>query len=184
MMIKNLPEKDKKELDSAFKFCKSAKEQSRIQVIRLLSKGYSHKEVSQILGVSDAQIRKLVTIYFKKGITGLRLKPSPKNRAKLRDKQKQEVKKILDKYEKPSEAGIKVAEDKDYWSLETLRQLVKQRFKVEYKDQSSYRRLFHYCNYSYQRVEFQDRRRKSKKGKEFKKSFRIKLKKGAISMSW
>lgn len=183
-MIKSLPKEEKKELDSAFRSSKNKKEANRIQVVRLLSKGYSHKDVTQITGMSEGSIRKIVGVYNKKGIKGLLLKPHPRNNSKLTIKQKEKIKQILHEKETPSQVGIKVPEDEDFWSISTLRLLVRKKFRVKYKSKRSYQRLFKYCGLTYQKVEFEDERRSSEKAEDFKKRFQMKLKKGAISMWW
>lgn len=184
MRIKHLPKEKKAALDSAFSSSKSAKEQTRIQSIRLLTKGFSHQEVREITQLSEGSLKKLIEAYGKHGIDGLRLKPHPKNNALLTDGQKQAMKRILTMKEKPSDAGVKVADDEDFWSISTVRLLVKQQFGMEYKQKDSYRRLLQYCGYSYQRVEFEDKRRSNEKAEDFKKRATIKLKKGTMSMWW
>lgn len=183
-MTKKLPKIARDELNAAYKECKSTKEQRRIQVLRLLSRGYSHKQVSEIVGISRDQIRELVTKYNKKGIDGLRLKPHPKNNARLSDLQKDRIKKTIHKYDLPSQAGVKVNPDSDYWSLNTLRLLVKQKYQVEYKCRDTYRKLAHRIGLSWQRVEFEDERKSDERVEDFKKRMQIKLKKGGMSMWW
>lgn len=183
-MTKSLPKKKKKELDSAFKSSKNKKEANRIQVVRLLSKGYSHQEVTQITGMSEGSIKKLVEQYGKKGITGLRLKPKPPNHSRLTIKQKNKIKQIIHEKETPSEAGLKVTEDQNHWSMPTLKLLIKRKFKITYKSKETYRKLFDYCDFSYKKVEFEDERRSDQAADDFKERFRMKLKRGAMSMSW
>lgn len=184
MRIKHLPKEEEAALDSAYSSSKSAKEQTRIQSIRLLAKGYSHRDVTQITQLSEGSLKKLIEAYRHYGIDGLRLKPHPKNNATLTDAQKQHIKTTLQTKEKPSDVGVKVTPDEDYWSILTLRSLVKQQFGVEYKQKDSYRRLLKYCGYSYQRVEFEDERRSNEKAEDFKKRATIKLKKGTMSIWW
>lgn len=184
MRIKHLPLEARKELDSAFRSSKNQKEANRIQVIRLLAKGYTHHQVQEITGKSPVTIETLVTVYRKHGINGLRLKPHPRNNSLLTIHQKNTIKQILATKETPSKAGISVAEDEDYWSLGSLKKLVQKTFHVTYKHKDSYRRLLQYCGYSYQRVEFEDKRRTNEKADDFKKRASIKLKKGTMSMWW
>lgn len=179
-----MPEEDKKALDSAFKSSKNTKERSRIQVIRLLSKGFTHKEVRRVTLKSGRTIEDLVTQYNQHGINGLHLAPHPKNNSKLTTKQKDRIKEILATTASPSEVGIKVDEEYDFWSIPTLRLLVKKLFRVEYKSKESYRKLFNYGGYSYKKVEFEDERRSSEKAEDFQKRFQMKLKRGAMSMWW
>lgn len=184
MRLKNLPDGEKEALDSAFSSSKSAKEQTRIQSIRLLTKGYSHTEVIEITRLSEGSLKKLIAAYRRDGIAGLRLQPHPKNNAALTDRQKKAIKKMLTTKEKPSDADVKVGGDEDYWSISTLRLLIKQRFGIVYKQKDSYRRLLQYCGYTYQRVEFEDERKRNEAAEDFKKRATIKLKKGTMSMWW
>lgn len=183
-MIKKLPEEAKKELDLAFKASKNSKETNRIQVLRLLSKGLSHKQVSEITDKSEPSIQALVKIYNQQGLTGLRLKSHPRNNSKLSIKQKEKIKEILNKYETPKEAGVKVFDEDNFWSIQTVKALVKKMFSIEYKNKDSYRKLLKYCGYTYQRVEFEDARKSNQSAEDFKHDFKIKLKKGVMRMSW
>lgn len=184
MRIKNLPKGDLQELDLAFKSSKSQKQASRIQVVRLAAKGFSHEKIQDITGKKESTIQTLITKYQKKGLAGLLLKPHPRNHSLLTVSQKQMVKSILDTKDKPSEAGVKAQDDLDFWSIYTLKLLVKKLFNKQYKRDNSYRRLFKYCAFTYQRVEFQDARHSDEKADDFKKRFEKKLKKGVLSMSW
>lgn len=184
MRIKNLPKEDLQKLDLVFKSSKNQKQASRIQVVRLAAKGFSHEKIQDITGKKEPTIQTLITKYQKKGLAGLLLKPHPRNHSLLTPSQKQIVKNILDTKDKPSAAEVTVKDDLDFWSLETLKLLVKKLFNKEYKRDNSYRRLFKYCAFTYQRVEFQDARRSNEKGDDFKKRFEKKLKKGVLSMSW
>lgn len=184
MKIKNLPQDAKEELDSAFKRSKQYKERNRIQTVNLLSKGYSYKQVSEITGLKPATITILVYKYNKEGIEGLKLKPHPRNNSRLSTKQKDKIRQVLEDFDSPSRAGLKVLEEEDYWSTTTLKQLVKQKYHREYKTEESYRKLLKYCGYSYQKVEFEDERKSDEEGVVFKKRFKGKLKKGDFSMWW
>jgi transposase len=184
MRIKNLPRQDRKALDSAFKSCKNLRVQKRIQVIRLLSKGYSHAQVSEITGFGDAHIRGLVTRYNKQGAPGLGIKPVVARNFKLTSQQKDKIKQILQIKNTPSKARLEVKPDQDYWSISTLAQLIKQKYQVTYKSKTSYRQLMKSAGMSYQRVEFEDSRRQPEARGKFKTEFDIKLKKGVMRMSW
>ena len=149
MQIKKLPQKDRKALDLAYRSSKDPKVQRRIQVIRLLSKRYSHRSVSDITGYGDAHIRNLVTQYNKQGIKGLEIRPITAKRQYLNQARKEKIKEILQNKHIPSEAGLKVREDQNYWSIETLKQLIKEKYKVTYKSKTSYREIMKYCGMSY-----------------------------------
>lgn len=161
------------------------REYLRVHSVLLRKKGYARKEIVRINSVSISFIEDWLAAYHKRGIAGLRSRKReiPPTYVLLRS-QKDQIKKILHEKEKPSDAGISVAQDEDYWSFATLRTLVKKLFNVEYESVDSYRRLFLYAKYSYQRVEYVDERRNESDGKDFKKRLKMKLKKGDMSMSW
>lgn len=175
-----------KELERALKDSTLSKREClRIHSVLLRKKGYARKEIAVINNVSVSFIEDWLTAYHKRGILGLRSKKReiPPKYVLLR-LQKEQIAKILREKEKPSDAGIVAAKDEDYWSLPTLRKLVKKLFNVEYESNESYRKLFVSAGYSYQRVEFVDNRRKEQDGKDFKKRLKVKLKKGGMSMWW
>lgn len=184
MKIKNLPKEEKEAIDKAFKQSKLAREQNRIQVIRLLTKGYKYKEVEEATGLSTRTLEELVSKYNKEGIAGLKLKPHPRNNSRLSIQQKDTIKEILNKFDSPSKSGIKVSAEEDYWSVITVKQLIKKKYKIEYKSLETYRGLLRYCGYSYQKVEFEDERKSNEQTVDFKKRFSGKLKKGGFSMWW
>lgn len=184
-MIKSLPQKDKEAIEAAFKASKNVKEKERLLILKLLSQGYTHQEVRRITGRGEDGIRKAVARYLSKdGLVALKPATHPRNHSLLTLSQKDKIKEILNKHLKPSLAGVKVAPDNDFWNVEALALLVKKEFNVRYACPESYQKLFKYCGYSYQRVEFTDRRRNEKERKHFKERARIKLKKGVLSMSW
>lgn len=161
------------------------REYLRVHCVLLRKKGYGRKEIARINTVSISFIEDWLAAYHKRGIGGLRShkREMPPKYVLLRS-QKDQIKEILHKKEKPSDAGIEVAADEDYWSFLTLRKLVKKLFGVEYESMESYRRLFLYAKYSWQRVEYVDERRNESDGKDFKRRLTMKLKKGDMSMSW
>ena len=113
------------------------------------------------------------------GIAGLRTQhrlTSPN--AMLAKEQKDAIKKILTGH-KPQEYGY----SGDFWSVPTLKRLVKDQYAVIYKTAVSYYQLFDYCGFSYQKAEYVDAKKISDDG-HFKKRFSKKLKKGGISMWW
>lgn len=176
--------KEIKELERALKDKTLTKQEiKRIRAILLRKKGYKHKEILDILpDIKRNALKEWITKYNHTGRNGLRTKyPEKPHAAKLSNKQKEKIKKIITK-QTPEEEGVG---KQDYWDVSTLRKLVKKRYQVEYKSYSSYTRLFKYCGFSYQRVEFQDTRRDQEAVDEFKKRFEGKLKKGGnIVMSW
>lgn len=183
-MLKSLPKSEKEAIEAAFKTSKNVKEKERLLILKLLTQGYSHKETKRITGKCDDVIEKAVARYRQDGLTGLTPPPHPRNHSLLSLSQKDKIREILKKHPKPSLMGIKTTADNDFWNVGTLRLLTKKEFHVEYTCPESYQKLFKYCGYSYQKVEFADRRRNSEGREHFKERARIRLKKGVLSMSW
>lgn len=184
-MIKSLPKPEKEAIEAAFKASKNVKEKERLLILKLLSQGYTHKEVRAITGRGEDGIRKAVAHYLSKdGLSALKPAAHPRNHSLLTLFQKDKIREILKKHQKPSLAGVRVNPDNDFWNVASLALLVKKEFNVKYACPESYQKLFKYCGYSYQRVEFTDRRRDLERRSDFKERARIRLKKGVLSMSW
>lgn len=158
----------------------SKQEYIRIQAVLLKHRRYKRKEIAQIVGKSFNALEEWITNYNKKGLDGL-LTRSPKNpnNAKLTYSQKDKIKEIINKF-KPKDYGLL----KDFWDIPTLKRLVQSEFGVEYKGISSYRRLFDYCGFSYQKVQFVDKRQNKEDLDRFKKRYKMRSKTVTITMSW
>ncbi len=159
----------------------SKQEYIRVQAVLLKKKRYSLKQVMDISGKKLVTIQGWITRYNQDGIEGLKTKEKETpSRYTLTKKQKERVKKLITGH-KPEDYGL----SSDFWSASTLKQLVKDKCKVEYKTVKSYRELLKYCGFSYQKAEFTDKRKDDAiSQKHFKKRFEKKLKKGVISMWW
>lgn len=152
----------------------------RVQAVLLRKKSYSRGKIVEITGRSLSSVEDWITAFNKKGLGGLKTKKreSAPN-ALLTRKQKDKIKGIINN-KKPREVGL----TSDFWNIPRLKELLKKEFKVEYQSNESYRKLLHYCGFSYQKAEFVDRRRDEKEVKHFKKHLETRLKKGALSMWW
>ena len=158
----------------------SKAEYLRIQGVLLSKRGYSQQQIIGITGRSLSTIQNWITAYHRHGIDGLHTQPPTKPpRAILTKRQKDNIKAVITK-KRPDEMGF----IGKYWDISNLRSYVKERCHKEYESEESYRRLLHYCGFSYQRVEFVDKRRKPGSENEFKERLRKKLKKGSFTMSW
>jgi len=62
-MLKSLPESKKEAIEAAFKASKDMREKERLQIIRLLTKGYSYQEVAGISGKSEPTIELIVKTF-------------------------------------------------------------------------------------------------------------------------
>lgn len=158
----------------------SRPEYIRIQAVYLKKQGYPLKEVGKITGKSLRTIQTWITAYHQNGVVGLRTQERqiPTNFV-LTKKQKDKIKQLINDH-RPQDLKL----SGDFWSVPTIRQLVKNEYGVEYKTEKSYQNLLCYCGFSYQRVEYIDKRKDEKLGGHFKERFRKRLKKGVITMSW
>lgn len=150
------------------------------QAVLLKKKGFPLKQVVEITGKSEDAIEDWMTKYNQHGLQGLKTKQrAVPPRAMLTNDKKDNLKQLITDH-KPSALGLAG----DFWSVPTLKQLVKDTYKVTYKNDKAYRDLLHYCGFSYQKAEYVDRRKNNQSQGHFKKRFEKKLKKGTISMWW
>lgn len=158
----------------------SKQEHIRIQAVLLKKKGYTIKQIIDITQKSEDAIEGWITAYNKAGIEGLKTKEKKKpSHFTITNDQKDRINELIADH-KPRDYGL----SGDFWSVSTLKQLVKDKYKAEYKSAKSYRELLKYCGFSYQKAEYTDKRKNNISQGHFKKRFEKKLKKGAISMWW
>ena len=152
----------------------------RVQAVLLRKKGYSRKDIVEITGKSLSSVEDWITAFNQKGVAGLKTKQreSAPN-ALLTKRQKNKIAEIIH-HHPPNQIGL----TGKFWNIPRLRKLVQKEFGVAYQSNESYRRLLHYCGFSYQKAEFVDKRRNEQEVKHFKKRLETRLKKGALSMWW
>lgn len=152
----------------------------RVQAIYLKKQHYPLKEIETITGKDIRTIQTWITSFNKNGVGGLKTKKREKpTNFVLTKAQKDEIKKIATEH-KPKDKGL----SGDFWSVPTIRQLVKKKYQVEYKTEKSYQNLLHYCGFTYQKAEYIDKRKNEELSGHFKTRFKRRLKKGTFSMSW
>jgi transposase len=167
-------------LTKALKSKLTKQEQTRIQAVLLKFKGYSHKDIQDISLKSPAAIEKWITAFNQDGITGLKNHAITKPRHYVLTKQqKDKIKQLIIKH---SPEHFKLTDE--FWSVAALKQLVKQKFQVEYKSRKAYIDLLKYCGLSYQKVEFKDSRADEAYKQGMKLRLQKKLKKGVLRMYW
>lgn len=128
------------DLEKAFKNEKYGRQRIIYQAVWLLAKGWKRDKVSEAIGLSQDRIRQLVTKYHQGGILALCLKKQQGNNYLLTREQKKHIKELL--------------RSQKYWSIYSLKQLIKREFNLTYKDQDSYRRLLIWCGFSFNKSEF------------------------------
>lgn len=158
----------------------SAQEYVRFQAVLLKLKGYSHKEIQHITLKSKDAIKEWITNFNQQGSQGLKNQPLTKPRHYVLTKQqKDKIKQLITKH---NPKYFKLTDE--FWSVAAIKQLVKQKFKAEYKSRKAYTELLKYCGFSYQKVEFKDSREDESYKQHMKLRLKKKLKKGVLRMYW
>jgi len=176
-----LKQKSTRDLSKALKDNSlSRAEYIRVQAVYLKKQGYPLKEIERISGKSFRAVQTWITAYNQDGTAGLKTqeRQCPTNFV-LAKEQKDKIKQLVTD-NKPRDLKL----SGDFWSVPTIRQLVKNKYKVEYQTERSYQNLLRYCGFSYQKAEYIDKRKDDKSGGHFKERFKKRLKGGVITMSW
>jgi putative transposase len=170
MRLHDLPEKQKEALKRAFQKERNPNEKLRYQALWLLTQQYTWKQVEEIVGKSERTLVNWVKAYKKSGLSALKQKGYPGNNHKLSREQKQEIKTLINA-QTPQQAGL----EGRFWNAQLLKQFVKQKYQVEFASPDSYRRLFHYCGFTYHKPTKVNKRQKD----GMIKRFEVKLKKSS-----
>lgn len=183
--MSKLKEKQKEEqiktLEQALKRGKLSKnEYIRIQAVLLRKKGYSHQQIRGISGKSKDAIKEWITNFHQKGLLGLKDQPVTKPRNYKLTKEQKEAIKIILNHQKPEDFGFAG----EFWAPQNLKELIQQKFNIIYQSPDSYRKLFKFCGFSFQKVTFQDSRRDEQRTAHEKLRLEKKLKKGVLRMYW
>jgi transposase len=144
MRLKKLPRQQVAALEQAFHTARNPTEKLRYQAILLAVKGFTRSEICQIVEKSPRSIGGWVWRYNKKGLAGLRTKPYQGNHRLLTNTQKATIKQLIT-HKTPEELSLSGR----LWTIPLVEQLVWQQFHLRYKDQDSYRRLFHWCGFTF-----------------------------------
>lgn len=158
----------------------TTQEQTRVQAVLLKLKGYSHKDIQDITLKSKDAIKQWITAFNQDSLKGLKNQPVTKPRHYVLTKQqKDKIKQLITKH---NPEHFKLTDE--FWSVVALRQLVKQKFQLEYKSRKAYIDLLKYCGLSYQKVEFKDSRGDESYKQHMKLRLKKKLKKRVLRMYW
>lgn len=147
-----LTEEERKELLQAYRRCKDADTRTRYQAVRLYGEGLSEVEIEQITGCSRTSLMEWCRAYRADPSQGLVDKRIGGNRAKLGSLQVEELQHMLHQYTPKERLGSK-ASDGQFWSVDDLALVVRERYSIDYQSRTSYVRLLHLCGFSYQKTE-------------------------------
>ena len=163
-----LTEAEQKELLRAYRMCKDANTRTRYQAVRLYGEGYSETEIEQISGCSRTSLLAWCRAYRADPAQGLVDKRLGGNRAKLSKLQIEEVQQMLHLYTPKERLGSRArTADGQFWTVEDLMLVVREKYGVEYQSRTSYRYLLDLCGFSYQKTEKVFKSRSETKGADF-----------------
>jgi transposase len=149
-----LTEVERKELLRAYRACKDAATRTRYQAVRLYGEGYPEKEIEQITGCSRTSLMEWCRAYRADHSQGLVDKRAGGKRAKLGKLQIEELQRMLHQYTPKERLGPKASTaDGQFWSVEDLALIVREKHGVEYQSRTSYCCLLRLCGFSYQKTE-------------------------------
>ncbi len=149
-----LTEAERKELLKAYQGSKDAATRTRYQAVRLYGEGYEEREIEQITGCNRTSLMEWCRAYRADHTQGLVDKRVGGNRAKLRTLQIEELQNTLHQYTPKERLGRKASTtDGQFWTVEDLVLVVRERYGVEYQSRTSYSGLLRLCGFSYQKTE-------------------------------
>ena len=149
-----LTDAERKELLQAYRICKDAGTRTRYQAVRLYGEGYPEKEIEQIAGCSRTSLMEWCRAYRADHSQGLVDKRVGGNRAKLSKLQIEALQQRLHQYTPKERLGPKASTaDGQFWTVEDLALVVRERYGIEYQSRTSYSSLLRLCGFSYQKTE-------------------------------
>ena len=149
-----LTDAERKELLQAYRACKDAATRTRYQAVRLYGEGYPEKEIEQVTGCKRTSLMEWCRAYRVDHSQGLVDKRVGDNRAKLSKLHIEELQHMLHQYTPKERLGRKASTaDGQFWTVEDLVLVVRERYGVEYQSRTSYSSLLRHCGFSYQKTE-------------------------------
>lgn len=151
-----LNDEEQKQLRAREQQTKAAAERKRLQAVRLYGSGMGMAAILDICLCAESSVREWVRDYQRKGLAGLATDYSVRaqNSSKLSMVQRAEFRERVQGYG-PQQvlAAERRRSQGPFWTVDDVRQVVKDWYGVVYKDVTSYRQLLHASGLSYQRVE-------------------------------
>jgi len=112
-------EKDEiKHIEKLIKKERDPQVRDRLRGVLLLKKGYTQGKVAEIMDVTTRTVYNWKTRYNQEGVEGLRNKPIPGRKTVLDEKDMRRLRMLL--------------EERDYWTSNQVRELIKREFGVEF----------------------------------------------------
>lgn len=149
-----LTDAERKELLQGYRACKDAATRTRYQAVRLYGEGYPEKEIEQVTGCNRTSLMEWCRAYRVDHSQGLVDKRVGGNRAKLSKLHIEELQHMLHQYTPKERLGRTASTaDGQFWTVEDLVLVVRERYGVEYQSRTSYSSLLRHCGFSYQKTE-------------------------------
>jgi transposase len=122
--------------------------------VRLYGEGYREKEIEQSTGCNRTSLLEGCRADRADHSQGLVDKRVGGHRAKLSQLQIEELQHLLQQYTPKERIGPKASTaDGQFWTVEDLVLVVRERYGVEYQSRTSYSSLLRLCGFSYQKTE-------------------------------
>ncbi len=156
-----LDEYRQNELVGAHAQCKDGPARTRLLAVRLYGIGYPVSQIMEITGCSRASLIEWCQKYKGRGINGLMDHRLGGNRARLKQEEIDETRRVLHEYTPRGLLGLETTTpDGQFWTVQDLARVVEKRFGVTYRSVNSYYRLFRLCGFTPQRPARQYRSRR------------------------
>lgn len=141
-----------RELTDASASCRDEATRTRYEAVRRYGTGHCAREVMEASNCSRTSLMAWCSKYEAEGIQGLTDKRAGGNRAKLVERQIEDLRRRLRTYAPAALLGAtEIAGDGRFWTVSALRKAVQRWYGVRYKSPSSYHRLLDLCGFSYHR---------------------------------
>lgn len=94
--------------------------EQRLALMKRIEAGETRVALAQETGVSASYIGNLWTKYKKDGVEGITPKEGKTKKRQLTDEERVQIRRIIKGASKPSEAGLKLPIEKDYWNPDSV----------------------------------------------------------------
>jgi len=133
---------------------RDARELKRLQAVRLYGIGETVASIQKLVGCGPASPRQWACAYRQAGLAALHTNWASGNANKLTAAQRQDLFGKLNQYSPDQVISPDVrVEQGTFWTVGDLQIVVERWYGVTYSSETSYRRLLHACDLSYQKVE-------------------------------
>ena len=149
-----ITEEQEKALQRAYRESKDAATRTRYQAVQLYVQRYPVPEICRITGCNRTSLMEWCRKYRAQGAAGLRDHRGGRQRAKLTERQIEDLRERLYAYTPHDLFGPETQTSSgQHWTVEDLAQAVKQWYEVSWQSRTSYHTLLALCGLTYQRTE-------------------------------